>query len=142
MLLALVARHRSRVSSCILIRCMPGPSGVTFTLIGQSGCSFLSFMTARPKALQIFDLVEESESDSDESEEEDDIIIRVSDFLLVFSSALNSYLIWVRNNLDWNLGKRYRSRLFLIELSTCLMKPLILRRTQQPRLSVFGASSD
>ena len=103
-------------------------------------------MTARPRrketVLQILDLVEESESDSDESEEKDDIIIRVSDFLLGFSSALSSYLIWVRNNLDWNLGKSFRSRLFLIDLSTCLMKPLILRRTQQPRLSVFGASSD
>ena len=90
---------------------MPGPSGVIFTLIRQSGCSFSSVMTARPirkaTALQILDLVEESESDSDESEEEDDIIIRVSDFLLGFSSALSSYLIWVRNNLDWNLSKRY-----------------------------------
>ena len=51
-------------------------------------------MTGRPRrketVLQILDLVEESESDSDESEEEGDIIIRVHDFLLGFSSALNS----------------------------------------------------
>ena len=50
--------------------------------------------------------------------------------------ALNSYLVWMKNNPNWNAARRYRRRLFLIELSTSLMKPLILRRAHQPRLQI------
>lgn len=50
--------------------------------------------------------------------------------------ALNSHLMWIKNNPNRNSVSKFRRRrrLFLTDLSTSLMESFMLRRAQQARL--------
>ncbi|CAF4518906.1 unnamed protein product, partial [Rotaria sp. Silwood2] len=56
-------------------------------------------------------------------------------FNMIDIAAINSLNIWLDQNPDWNVGKKYFRRLFLEELSKSLTDSRNQRRVKQPRLA-------
>ena len=56
-------------------------------------------------------------------------------FFHIFEVAtLNAFILWKLKNPNWNVGKKYRRRLFLSDLAVSLMKPQMTRRAQNTAL--------
>ncbi|CAJ1070000.1 piggyBac transposable element-derived protein 4-like isoform X4 [Xyrichtys novacula] len=54
-------------------------------------------------------------------------------FNILNVSALNAFILWRQVDPDWNSGKRAIRRLFLQELGSLLVQPLIVQRLRLPR---------